>query len=156
MNDISHLPIPTEQLEAVTKTVLALYGARAESLGAVVLAVVDLGEDRAEIEHTRSELRAMEDALIDLGWPNQIPDGATEIVGPPRVLREVARMALLDSADRIVEAARRYETGSEELGALRRAVDAVPALFGLFATVEADCGRADRDAIDAVQASQDC
>jgi hypothetical protein len=48
------------------------------------------------------------------------------------------RTALLDAADVVVETVCRYEAGGEELPAVRRAVDAIPALFDLFATFEAD------------------
>ena len=50
------------------------------------------------------------------------------------------RTALLDAADAVVEVVSRYEAGGEELSAVRRAVEAVPALFDLFAGFEA--GRA--------------
>jgi hypothetical protein len=54
------------------------------------------------------------------------------------VLRELMRAALLDAANGVIAAASRYEAGCAELPALRHAVDAVPALYALFAAFEAD------------------
>jgi hypothetical protein len=59
-----------------------------------------------------------------------------ELVGPAAILREVIRAALLDAADGVVETVGRYEAGREELPAVRRAVEAVPALFEVFAGCE--------------------
>jgi hypothetical protein len=137
VSDVAYLTIPPEQVEAVTKTVLGLYGARAEALGAVALAVDDISEDRLDVEHARGELRTIEDALFDLGWPDRPSDGPIEIVGRPTVLREVARMSLLDSTDAVVEALLRYDDGTEDLVAVQRAVEAVVSLLHLFATAEA-------------------
>ena len=73
--------------------------------------------------------------------------GAVELVGPPAMLREVLRAALLDAADGVVEVVGRYEAGMEELPAVRLAVEAVPALFEVFAGSEGDqpaaCGSTD-------------
>lgn len=138
MSDVAYLTIPGEQVETVTTTVLGLYGARAEALAASALGFLEGGDELVELEHARGELRAVEDALTDLGWPDAPPDEPVELVGPPHLLREVVRTALLDAADVVVEAVCRYEAGGEELPAVRRAVEAIPALFDLFATFEAD------------------
>ena len=138
MSDVAYLTIPGEQVEAVTATVLGLYGARAEALAASAQGLLEGGNELVEVEHARGDLRAVEDALTDLGWPDPPPGVPVELVGPPRLLRELMRTALLDAADVVVETVCRYEAGGEELPAVRRAVDAVPALFDLFATFEAD------------------
>jgi hypothetical protein len=137
VSDVAYLTIPAKQVEAVTKTVLGLYGARAEALGAVALAAEDISDDRLDIEHARRELRAIEDALFDLGWPDGPSDGPVEIVGRPTVLREVARMSLLDSTDAVAEALLHYDCGTEGLVAVQRAVEAVVSLLDVFATAEA-------------------
>jgi hypothetical protein len=137
VNDVAYLTIPGEQVAGVTETVLGLYGARAEAVGASALAFLDGGDELVELEHARRELRAAEDALADLGWPHATRAEPVELVGPALLLREVMRTALLDAADRVVEAVSRYEAGMEELPAVHRAVDAVPALFAVFATFEA-------------------
>jgi hypothetical protein len=54
------------------------------------------------------------------------------------VLRELMRAALSDAANGVAQAVARYEAGGGELPELRRAVDAVPAMFGLFASFEDD------------------
>jgi hypothetical protein len=138
MNDIAYVTIPADHVEGVTETVLGLYGARAEALGASALAFLDGGDDVAELEHARGELRAIEDALADLGWPRGDRAGPVEVVGPPRVLRDVIRAALLDAANGVVTVVSRYEAGREELPAVRRAVEAVPALYEVFARLEAE------------------
>jgi hypothetical protein len=138
MNDIAYVTIPADHVEAVTEAVLGLYGARAEALGATALAFLDGSDDLAELEHARGELRAIEDALADLGWPRADRAGPVEVVGPPRVLRELIRAALLDAANAVVAVVSRYEAGREELPAVRRAVDAVPVLYGVFARLEAE------------------
>jgi hypothetical protein len=138
VSDVAYLTIPGEQVETVTATVLGLYGARAEALAASAQGLLEGGDELVEVEHARGELRAVEDALADLGWPDAPHGVPVELVGPPRLLREVMRTALLDAADVVVETVCRYEAGGEELPAVRRAVDAVPALFDLFATFEAD------------------
>jgi hypothetical protein len=140
MDDVAYLTIPGEQVESLTSTVLGLYGARAEALGASAQAFLEGSDELAELEHARGELRAVEDALADLGWPDASPGEPAEIVGPALLLRELMRSGLLDAADAVVEAVSRYEAGSEELPAVRQAVAAVPALFDLFAAFEA--GRA--------------
>jgi hypothetical protein len=137
VSDVAYLTIPQEQVEAVTSTILGLYGARAEALGASAQAFLEGADELVELEHARGELRAVEDALADLGWPDAPPGDAVELVGPPVLLREVMRTAVLDAADGVVEAVVRYEAGREELPAVRRAISAVPALFDLFATFEA-------------------
>lgn len=137
MDDVTCVTIPGEQVEGVTETVLGLYGAHAEALGATALAFLDGSDELAELEHARGELRAIEDALADLGWPRPQRGGPVELVGSPRLLRELMRAALLDAANGVVAAVSRYEAGREELPALRRAVDAVPALYALFADFEA-------------------
>jgi hypothetical protein len=138
MSDVAYLTIPGEQVELVTSTVLGLYGARAEALAASAQGFLEGADDLVELEHARDELRVVEEALTDLGWPDAPPGEPVELVGPPLLLREVARTALLDAADVVVELLSRYEAGGEELPAVRRAVDALPALFELFAAFEHD------------------
>jgi hypothetical protein len=136
VSDVAYLTIPGEQVEGVTSTILGLYGARAEALAASAQGFLEGDDDLVELEHARDELRAIEDALSDLGWPDATPDDPVELVGPAMLLREVTRTALLDAADVVVEVVSRYEAGAEELPAVRRAVRAVPALFELFARFE--------------------
>ena len=136
MSDIAYLTIPGDHVEGVMETVLGLYGARAEALGAIALGFLDGSDEQVELEHARGELRAIDDALADLGWPRAEGGDPVELVGPRRLLREVMRAALLDAANGVVEAVSRYEAATEELPAVRLAVDAVPALFGLFASFE--------------------
>lgn len=138
MSDVAYLTIPGEQVETVTAAVLGLYGARAEALAAAAQGFLEGSDELVEVEHARGELRAIEDALADLGWPDATHPEPVELVGPPHLLREVTRTALLDAADVVVETVCRYEAGGEELPAVRRAAEAVPALFGLFAAFEAD------------------
>jgi hypothetical protein len=138
MNDVAYLTIPADHVDGVTETVLGLYGAHAEALGATALAFLDGSDELAELEHARCDLRAIEGALADLGWPRADRGDSVELVGPRPLLREVIRAALLDAADGVVEAAGRYEAGREELPAVRRAVEAVPALFALFACFEGE------------------
>jgi hypothetical protein len=140
VDDVAYVTIPPEHVEQVTLTLLGAYSARAEALGASALAVLDGAEDAAELEHARRELQVVEDALTDLGWPDAPPGGAVEIVGPSLLLRDVVRTALVDASDGVVEALRRYEAARDELPPVRRAVEAVSALFELFASFEA--GRA--------------
>jgi hypothetical protein len=146
MNDIACVTIPGDHVEGLTETVLGLYGAQAEALGATALAFLDGSDELAELEHARAELRAIEDALAELGWPEAPRAGPVELVGSPPLLRELIRAALLDAANGVVAVVSRYEAGREELPAVRRAVDAVPALYELFARFETDhvglCGRA--------------
>jgi hypothetical protein len=136
MNDIAYVTIPGDHVDGVTATVLGLYGAHAEALGATALAFLEGGDELAEVEHARRELRAIEDALADLGWPGTGRPGSVELVGPPRLLRELIRAALVDAANGVAAVVSRYEAGEEELPALRRAVDAVPALYDVFARFE--------------------
>jgi hypothetical protein len=136
MSDVAYLTIPGEQAATVTSTLLGLYGARAEALAVSAQGFLEGVEDLVELEHARDELRTVEDALADLGWPDAPPDDPVDVVGPAMLLREVARSALLDAADAVVEVVSRYEAGAEELPAVRRAVEAVPALFDLFASFE--------------------
>jgi hypothetical protein len=138
MNDVCCLTIPADRVAGVTETLLGLYGAYAEALGATALAFLDGSEELADLEHARGELRAIENALADVGWPRAPQDGAVELVGPVAMLREVIRAALLDAADGVVETVGRYEAGREELPAVRLAVEAVPALFEVFAGCEGD------------------
>jgi hypothetical protein len=148
VSDVAYLTIPGEQVETVTSTVLGLYGARAEALGATALAFLDGGDELPELEHARAELRALEGALADLGWPRERCAGPAELVGPPILLREIVRAALLDAANGVVAVVSRYEAGREELPALRRAVVAVSSMYALFAGFEAGtapaCGEARR------------
>jgi len=136
--DVACLTIPGDHVAGVTETLLGLYGAHAEALGATALAFLDGSDELAELEHARCELRAIENALADVGWPRARGGGAVELVGPAQMLREVMRAALLDAADGVVEAVGRYEAGREELPAVRLAVEAVPALFAVFAGCEGD------------------
>jgi hypothetical protein len=136
MNDVAYLTIPSDHVEGVTETVLGLYGAHAEALGAAALAFLEGSDELAELEHARGALRAIEDALADLGWPRAAGGDCVELVGPRQTLREVMRAALMDAADGVVEAVARYEAAGDELPALQRAVEAVPALFDLFASFE--------------------
>ncbi len=138
MNDVCCLTIPADHVAGVTQTLLGLYGAYAEALGATALAFLDGGDELAELEHARGELRAIENALSDVGWPRAPQGEAVELVGPAAVLREVVRAALLDAADGVVEAVSRYEAGRDALPAVRAAVEAVPALFEVFARCEGD------------------
>jgi hypothetical protein len=138
MNDFACVTIPGDHVDGVTETVLGLYGAHAELVGATALAFLEGGDELAELEHARGELHAIEGVLTDLGWPRPRPSGAVELVGPPRLLRELMRAAVLDAANGVVAAVSRYEAGREELPAVRHAVDAVAALFALFASFEAD------------------
>jgi hypothetical protein len=142
VSDVAYLTIPAEQVEGVTSTVLGLYGARAEALAASAQGFLEGGDDLAELEHARDELRAIEDALSDLGWPDGAPGDPVELVGPTMLLREVTRTALLDAADTVVEVVSRYEAGTEELPTVHRATEAVPALFELFARFEYSCAPA--------------
>jgi len=136
VSDVAYLTIPGEQVDTVTTTVLGLYGARAEALAASAQGFLEGSDELVEVEHARDELRAIEDALADLGWPEATHAEPVELVGSPQLLREVTRTALLDAADVVVEALCRYEAGGEELPAVQRAAEAVPALFGLFAAFE--------------------
>jgi hypothetical protein len=138
MNDVACVTISGDQVEAVTETVLGLYGAHAEALGATALAFLDGDDELAEVEHARRELRELEDVLADLGWPRPERLGPIELVGSPRLLRELMRAALVDAANGVVAAVSRYEAGRAELPALGQAVDAVPALYALFAGFEVD------------------
>jgi hypothetical protein len=135
MNDVAYLTIADDHVECVTQTVLGLYAVQAAALGASASAVVDGSEDVAGLQHARQELRALDDAHADLGCWHAA--GATaELVGAPAVLREVMRAALSHSANAVVEMVARYEAGREELPAVRRAVETVPALFALFESFE--------------------
>jgi hypothetical protein len=136
VSDVAYLTIPGEHVETVTSTVLGLYGARAEALASSAQGFLEGSDELVELEHARGELRAVEDALADLGWPDPPLGEDVELVGPPRLLREVARATLLDAADVVVEAVCRYEAGAEELPAVSRAVEALPAIFDLFASFE--------------------
>jgi hypothetical protein len=138
MKDVACVTIPGDQVEAVTRTVLAVYGAHAEALGATALAFLDGEDELAEVEHARSELRELEDALADLGWPRPDSAGPVELVGSPRLLRELTRDALLDAATRMVAAVTQYEAGHAELPVLRSAAGAVAVLYGLFEGFEID------------------
>jgi len=138
MNDVCCLTIPADHVAGVTETLLGLYGAHAEALGASALAFLDGSDELAELEHARGQLRAIENALADVGWPRAPAGGAVELVGPAPMLREIIRAALLDAADGVVETIGRYEAGTEELPAVRLAVEAVPALFEVFAGCEGD------------------
>jgi hypothetical protein len=138
VSDVAYLTIPGEQVETVTATVLGLYGARAEALAASAQGFLEGSDELVEVEHARDELRAIENALADLGWPDATHAEPVELVGPSHLLREVTRTALLDAADVVVETVCRYEAGGEELPAVRLAAEAVPALFGLFAAFEDD------------------
>jgi hypothetical protein len=138
MNDVTCLTIPGEHVAGVTQTLIGLYGAHAEALGTAALAFLDGSDELADLERSRFELRAIENALADVGWPCAEACGAVELVGPPAMLREVLRAALLDAADGVVEVVGRYEAGMEELPAVRLAVEAVPALFEVFAGCEGD------------------
>jgi hypothetical protein len=138
MNDVACLTIPADHVAGVTETLLGLYGARAEALGAAALAFLDGSDELAELEHARGELHALENALADVGWPRAPGGDPVELVGPARILREVVRAALLDAADGVVETIGRYEAGREELPAVRVAVEAVAALFEVFAGCEGD------------------
>jgi hypothetical protein len=136
MDDVAYLTIPGDHVEGVTETVLSLYGAHAEAVGAIALACLDGSEELAELEHARGDLRVIEDALTDLGWPRPGGGDAVELVGPRRLLREVIRAALIDAANGVVEVVGHYEAGRQELPAVQRAVEAVPALFWLFSSFE--------------------
>ena len=136
-DDAAYLTIPADHVDGVTETLLGLYATYAGELGATARAVLDGSDGRAELEQARAELHAIEAALADLGWPGPGRPGAVELVGPARLLREIAHAALLDAARGVVTAVARYEAGSDELPAVRRAVDAVPALFAVFAGHEA-------------------
>ena len=138
MRDVAYLTIPQEQVEALASTMLGLYSTRAEALGASAQAFLEGADELLELEHARGELRAIEDALADLGWPNSAPDDAVELAGPRLLLRDLMRTAVLDAANGVVEAVVRYEAGREELPAVRQAVTTVSALFDLFASFEAD------------------
>jgi hypothetical protein len=138
VSDVAYLMIPGEQVEPMTATALGLYGARAEELAGCAQAFLEGSDELVELEQAREQLRAVEDALTDLGWPDAPPSGAVELVGPPLMLRELARTALVDAADGVVETVSRYEAGGEELPAVRRAVEALPALYELFASFEGD------------------
>jgi hypothetical protein len=138
MNDIACLTIPGDHVDGVTETVLGLYGARAEALGATALAFLEGGDELGELEHARAALRAVDDALVDLGWPRARRGDCVELVGPRPMLREVIRAALMDAANGVVEVVARYEAAREELPAVQLAVEAVPALFALFASFEGD------------------
>jgi hypothetical protein len=109
-----------------------------QEFGAAVSAFLEGREQVAELDHARAELRAMEDALSDLRWPRVGCEGTVELVGRPWVLREVMRAALSDAANGVAQAVGRYEAGGAELTELSRAVEAVPAMFGLFARFEDD------------------
>jgi hypothetical protein len=135
MNDVAYLTIADDLVECVTEAVLDLYAAQADALGAAASAVVDGTEDLAGLEHARQDLRALDDALADLGWWHAA-DATVELVGSPAVLREVICAALSHSANAVVEIVARYEAGREELPAVCRAVETVPALFALFASFE--------------------
>src|SRR5947207_9215651 len=136
MKHVICLTIPADQVAGVTATLLGLYGTHAEALGATALGFLDGGDELADLEHARGELRAIENALADVGWPRAPAGDAVELVGPAPILREVVRAALLDAADGVVETVGRYEAGREELAAVRLAVAAVPALFEVFAGCE--------------------
>jgi hypothetical protein len=142
MNDVACMTIAAEHVAGVTETLLGLYGAHAEAVAATALAYLDGSDELAELEHARRELRAIENALADVGWPRAPGGDAVELVGPPAMLREVIRAALLDAADGVVETVGRYEAGREELPAVRSAVEAVPALFEVFAGCEEGDGPA--------------
>ena len=138
MSDVAYLMIPGEQVETVTATVLGLYGVRAEALAASAYDFLESSDELVEVEHARGELRAIEDALADLGWPDATRAEPVELVASAHLLREVMRAALLDAADLVVETVCRYEAGGEELPAVQRAAEAVPVLFDLFAGFEGD------------------
>jgi hypothetical protein len=101
---------------------------------------VDGTEDLADLEHARQDLRALDDALADLGYWHAV-DATVELVASPAVLREVIRAALSHSANVVAEIVTRYEAGREELPAVRRADETVPALFGLFGSFESAASR---------------
>jgi hypothetical protein len=137
MEDMVEVEVPGAHAALVIETLLGLYGAHAEALGAALPEYLQGVFALHELEDLRREVHAIEDALAGLGWPcgreQPVP---LVLAGAESLVREVVRNCLSEAADLLGDVARAYEAGREELDALRRAVEAVPALFALFATFE--------------------
>jgi hypothetical protein len=137
MQEIVELEIPGAQASLVIESLLGLYGAHAEALGAALPEYLQGTFALHELEALRGELHAIEEALAGLGWPRGRERPAPLVLaGAESLVREVVRDGLTEAADLVGDVARAYEAGREELDSLRRAVAAVPALFALFATFE--------------------
>jgi hypothetical protein len=137
MEEMVEVEVPGAYVSLVIETLLGLYGAHAEALGAALPEYLQGTFALHELKDLRRELHAIEDALVGLGWPcGREQPAPLVLAGAESLVREVVRNSLSEAADLVGDVARAYEAGREELDALRRSVEALPALFALFATFE--------------------
>ena len=136
MQDPAAVVVPAEQVDGVVETLLSLFSAKAEELGATATAHLKGEADVRSLHACRRELAEIEDALVDADWRRAGHSRGLELHGPPALVRDVVYGALLDAAESVAEVCREYEAGQAQLDDFRSAVEAVSVRFELFSAIE--------------------
>lgn len=128
--------VPAPHGDAVVAALLALYRAETEALSAATSALLDdRGSPLPVLEH-RGELAELDGMLELVDWRFGPRDEPLELVGPPRLVREVVRASVIRAAEALARDVERYERGKLELAELRSSFCATSALFRAFAELE--------------------
>jgi hypothetical protein len=128
--------VEPEQVEGVVEALLTVYAARAEALAHAAVAYVDASEGVDGVEDAGRALGEAGAALDGLGWRLGPRTAGGELTGPAGLVGDVLHAALLDGAEAVADACRRYVAAEVGLADLRRAVDDLAARHALFAAHE--------------------
>ena len=129
--------LPARQRDVVFATVLDRYAAHAQALAESAARCAD-GRGSLEALAVAREDLAEVDALLDLlGWEPAVEDAPVELVGPPALVRDVVRSAVVVAARRLAREVERYEHAEVGTDALRVAGALVSDAMHAFLRLEA-------------------
>ncbi len=129
--------MPARQRDVVFETVLDRYAAHARALAESAARCASDRSSLAALAAARADLAEV-DALLDLlGWEPAAGDPPVELVGPPALVRDIVRAAVITAARRLAREVERYERAEVEAEALRAAGTVVSDAMHAFLRLEA-------------------
>jgi hypothetical protein len=131
MAQIVTLTVPPEEAELVLGALLAVYAARATSVGDQIAQ-----HDDARLREARAELVEAGRMLDLFGWERGGRTAAAELAGPEPVVGEVLRLALADAHDALGDHIERYHRGAATLDDMLAALDRLRSTTARFAAFE--------------------
>jgi hypothetical protein len=130
MARVAAVSVPAQLVTAVLEALITLYEVKAEALS---FAANDYLNDPPTLPTLRArqrELADVEEMIGRIGWEARERLGAAEVAGPAALVCEALLGALVDAAEDLPEACRRYDAAASEHADVHRRP------LGLFATVE--------------------
>jgi hypothetical protein len=129
--------VPADQAAGVVDALLHLYQANAESLHQRANNLIRGEASPEALQGARDELRALEDAIDQLGWDRRTPEGPAEVTAERAVLRQAVLAAIDQAGDQLSERCTALLRGEGSTGAIGTQIERLQGLMELLREAEA-------------------